>query len=58
MSDKSLTKGAKVYVDGFGAGEITFVDSKGEGEEKVLVYHVLLEDGQTRHFTADQLELE
>lgn len=53
---EGYSKGEKVYVGEFGDGEITLVGSANDENGTHSVYHVTFENGETRHFTEDQLE--
>ena len=47
--------GDRVHAQGYGDGEVTFKDMCGFGDESYTVFHVRLENGEVRHFRAEEL---
>ena len=57
MSKKNdYSKGDKVWAEPFGEGEITLVASANGEDGPYSVYHVAFANGETRHFTEEQLQ--
>lgn len=47
--DKVIIKKTKL------AGEVVFIDKARSGDREREVYHVLLKNGETRHYTEEEL---
>lgn len=54
---KAMVEGVKVSIKGYGKGVITKVTTAESVDGNYDVFHVLLDNGDTRHFVGSLLEI-